>query len=434
MDESDYFLLEFGLVLLFLFFLTFFAFFESALHRLTRFDLKLLNEQHRHKKYEVLHLLSHNNLKVIIPLNFGIQLSFIILAIFTTHIVLIQIKFFPILWAFLILFIINILFCQLVPRIVTHVHPDKKLLFLLPLFSLLFPVLRFLAYPINLVVQKVEDSKIIPVEKKSKEVVKKEIQALIDIGKEEDVLEKDEGELVRSVLEFGDAKAREVMTPRSKIIAVQENATLKEVKDLMVKEKHSRIPVYQENLDQITGVIYVRHLLKKFKKERGDESINDLLLPPVFVSEKKSLSELLKEIKTRRTSMVFVKNDYGGIAGLITIEDILEEIVGEISDEDQTEEEEIIPQGKNLFLVSGNVSLDKLSDTLEVRLEDDDCQTIGGLITKIMGRLPKRNEQIEISGISIKVLNVDSRKVNRLLLERFSDLSAETPSPEPKDV
>ena len=136
MDESDYFLLEFGLVLLFLFFLTFLAFFESALHRLTRFDLKLLNKQHHHKKYEVLHLLSHNNLKVIIPLNFGIQLSFIILTILTTHIVLIQIKFFPVLWAFLILFIVNILFCQLVPRIVTYVHPDKKFLFFLPLFSL----------------------------------------------------------------------------------------------------------------------------------------------------------------------------------------------------------------------------------------------------------------------------------------------------------
>ncbi len=434
MYEINYLSLEFGLALLFLLFLTFFALFESALHSLTRFDLKFLNVQHRKKRNIILYLLAHNNLQVIIPLNFGIQLSFIGIAILTTHIIFLKIKTFAILWAFVIIFIINLMFRQIIPRLLTQTSPDKKLLYLLPVFSIFFPLLRFLAYPITLTLQKVKFPKTIPEEKKSKDVVNKEIQALIAIGKEEDVLEKEEGALVESVLGFGDAKAREVMTPRSKIIALQKNATLKEIQNLMVKEKHSRIPIYHENLDQIVGVIYVRHLLKKFEEGKGNDPINNLLLPPVFVSEEKSLSELLKEMQRRRSSMVFVKNEYGGIAGLITIEDLLEEIVGEISDEDQTEEEEIIPHGRNRFLVSGNVSLDKLSETINLSLEDEDCQTIGGLVTKAMGQLPKKDDHIEISGMNITILNADSRKVNRLIVERSAPLSGDASSPEQKDT
>jgi len=217
-----------------------------------------------------------------------------------------------------------------------------------------------------------------------------------------------------------------VMTPRSKIIAIQEEATLKEVKNLMVQEKHSRIPVYRENLDQILGVVYVRHLLTRLEEKKWDASIKNLLLSPVFVSEDKLLSELLKEIKKKRSSMVFVKNDYGGVSGLITIEDLLEEIVGEISDEDQTEEEEIIQQGSGVYIVSGGVSLDKLSDALDVKLEDHDCHSIGGLITKTIGRLPKKDEKIETQGLSVTVLNADSRKVNRLFVEKLSDAAVET--------
>jgi len=418
MDDIDYLHLEVGLAVLFSLILTFFALFESALHRLTRFDLKLLNEQHRKKRSIVLYLLAHNNLRVIIPLNFGIQLAFIVIAVLTTHIVFVHIRYLPILWAFVIIYLINLLFRQLIPRLLTQTNPEKMLLYLLPFFSSFFPVLRVLAYPIMLPIQRVKSSETISEEGKSKEVVTKEIQTLIAIGKEEDVLEKDEGDIIKSVLEFGDAKASEVMTPRSRIIALPASSTLKEVQNLMVKEKHSRIPIYKQNLDQIVGVVYVRHLLKEIEEGRGDQSIDGLLLPPVFVPEEKSLSELLKEMQKRRSSMVFLNNEYGGIAGLITIEDLLEEIVGEISDEDQTEEEEIISHGRNRFLVSGNASLDKLSEIIDVSLEDDDCHTIGGLVTKTIGRLPKKGERIDISGILVTILNADSRKVNRLLIER----------------
>ena len=422
MDESDFFFGEFFLTIFFLFFLLFFSTIASALHRLTPFDLKLLKEHHRSKN-TILNLLAENNLKVFIPLSFGIHTSLVFVFILTTHMVLQKINVFPLFWSLAILLSLSFLFCQLLPQLLVHHNPEKRLLLLLPLFSFLFPFIKILFFPLIFIIEVMTGGKITASEEDRPEVMDQKIQALIAIGKEEEVLEKEDGELVKSVLEFGDTKAREVMTPRSQIIAIPENATIQEAKDLMVREKHSRIPVYRNDLDQIIGVIYVRNLLTKLEEKGWDSPIKGLLIPPVFVSEENFLSEVFQEIKKKRSWMVFVKNDYGGISGLITIEDLLEEIVGEISDEDQTEVQEIFPQGKNTFLASGNASLYDLSESLGVRLEDEDCQTIGGLVTKMMGGLPKKNDRLEIAGLSITVLSADSRKVNRLFIEKLPEPS-----------
>ena len=422
MDEIDYWFFEYSFTFLFLLFLLFLSFFESALHNLTGFDLKLLNEQHREKKSRILHFLAHEPAQVIIPLNFGIQLSFIALAIFATHLVLVTIYTYPILCAFAIVIGINLTFRQIVPRMVMYHQPEKKLLMLLPLFTWIYPALRILAAPVLATVRTMEAAEPEePEEQKSKDTVQSEIHALIAIGKEEEVFEKDEGKLVKSVLEFGDAKAKQVMTPRARIVGAPEGATVAEVVDLMVSEKHSRIPVYRDSLDTIIGVVYVRHLLKKLKENPDNQDIGDLLLKPIFVAGDMLLSALLKQIKTRRSAMVFVRDDNGGIAGLITVEDLLEEIVGEIYDEDQMEEEDIVPYGEKSFIVSGKVELAKLADKLGVMLADDDCQTIGGLVTKAIGRLPNQNEQITLFGLYIKVISVDERKVNRLVVEKIVD-------------
>ena len=426
MDEADIFVLEFLLTLVLLFFLLFFSIIASTLHRLTPFDLKLLNEQHG-KKSNIFNLLAHNNLKVIIPITFGIQTSLLFIFILTTHMVMQKIDSHPLLWALGILLAVSLIFCQFIPRLLVHANPEKKLLRLLPLLSILFPVVKFFSYPIISGVERMRGST--KGDDDEPEVMDKKIQALIAIGKEEEVLEKEDSELVKSVIEFGDTKAREVMTPRSQIVALSQNATIKEAKDLMVSEKHSRIPVYQESLDQIVGVIYVRSLLIRLEKMGWDSLIHDLLIPPVFVTEEERISEVFKEMKAKRSWMVFVKNEYGGVSGLITIKDLLEEIVGDIDDEDQTKQSEIIPQGKNIFLVSGKAGLYELSEALGVTLADDDCQTIGGFITKTIGRLPKKNDRIEVSGLVITILNVDSRKINRLLVEKPAELQEDPQAP-----
>lgn len=428
MDESDCLFWELFLSALSLFFLTFFSIFEAALHNLSPFELKLLKEEHRAGRGEVLQLLAVDNLQVIIPLSFGIQLSFVALAVFTVDAVLTILRPWGLLWALLIMVGIIFVFRQLIPRMLACRTPERILLFLLPLFSMVFPLLRLCATPVKCAMKWVgegkpgTDEEKAPRDEGDKE---REIEALIAIGKEEEVLEKEEEELVKSVLEFGDTEVREVMTPRSEIVAIREEATVAEVVDLMARERHSRIPVYRDNLDQIVGVIYVRNLISRLKEVGWDAPIRDLLINPVFVAEGDRLAEVFKEIKLKRAWMVFVKNEYGGVSGLITIEDLLEEIVGDLSDEDQTDEAQILPQGRNTFLVSGKVSLYDLGEALQVKLEDEDCQTIGGLITKRLGRLPRKSEKIVIGNIALTVLSVDQRKVNRLFIERLREQDSE---------
>lgn len=432
MDESDCLFWEVFLSVLSLFFLTFFSIFEAALHNLSPFELKLLKEERRSGGGEVLQLLARDNLQVIIPLSFGIQLSFVALAVFTVHVVLTMLRPWGLLWSLLVMVGIIFVFRQLVPRMLACRTPDRILLFLLPLFSLVFPFLRMCTTPVKCAMKWVGDGEPGPEEERpprDEGDKEREIEALIAIGKEEEVLEKEEEELVKSVLEFGDTEVREVMTPRSEIVAIKESATVAEVVDLMARDRHSRIPVYRENLDQIVGVIYVRNLISRLKEVGWDSPIKDLLINPVFVAEGDRLAEVFKEIKLKRAWMVFVRNEYGGISGLITIEDVLEEIVGDISDEDQTDEAQIVPQGRNTFLVSGKVSLYDLGEALRVRLEDEDCQTIGGLLTKRLGRLPRKSEKVVMGSIALTVLSVDQRKVNRLFIERLREEgSAEPPS------
>ena len=427
MDEIDYFLLEFLFALFFLFLLIFFSALHSALQLLTPFDIKLLDE-HQGRKNPLLSHLARDPLHVIIPLTLGMQIALLLVFILTVHLALCWIASHQLVWAFGILLVISIIFYQFIPRVLVQVNPDKKLLFLLRAFAFFFPVLKIFSYPINKIIERLGGSEPAPGEEEPG-VMDKKIQALIAIGKDEEVFEKDEDKLVKSVLEFGDTKVREVMTPRSQIVALPENATIKETKDLMVSEKHSRIPVYRESLDEIIGVIYVRNLLTRLEKTGWDTPITDLLIPPVFVTEEERISELFKEMKAKRSWMVFVKNEYGGISGLITVEDLLEEIVGDIDDEDQTVQQEIIAQGKHRFLVSGKASLYELGQALGVPLEDDDCQTVGGFVTKTIGRLPRKNDRIEVSGLVVTVINVDSRKVNRLLVEKSSVIEEHPQAP-----
>jgi len=416
MDETDSFNLIFLIDLIGFVLLIIFSLIDSALNRLTPFDLKLLNEQ-KGDKHPILAILAQDSLKISVPLNFVIQLNLLIVFIVTTYLIFQKIHSHQLIWTAIILLIIIFAFLQVIPQLVTHNNPDKKFIFFLPALAFIFPLIRIISFPIMGLMERVKREKEITSEE-SPEVMDKKIEALIAIGKEEEVLEREESEMVKSVLEFGDTKVREIMTPRSQIIALPETATIKETKDLMVRTKHSRIPVYRDNLDNIVGIIYVRNLLTRIEEKGWTSPISDLLIPPVFVSEEQPLSEVFKEIKKKHAWMVFVKNEYGGISGLITIEDLIEEIVGEISDEDQTENQEIIPQGDDSFLVSGSVSLYKLSEVLGITFEDEDCQTIGGLVTKSLGSLPKRNDRIELSGISVVVLSVDSRKVNRLLIRK----------------
>ncbi|HLE61666.1 MAG TPA: hemolysin family protein [Pyrinomonadaceae bacterium] len=245
------------------------------------------------------------------------------------------------------------------------------------------------------------------------------IEALMQAGEEEGLIEKEDTQLIRSVVEFGDKIVREVMTPRPEMFAVPAETTLAELKLMLATRRYSRIPVYEGNLDHILGFVHARDILPLGDDELEQTTVKRLLRPITFVPETKSVSELLKEIQ-QKTQIAIVVDEYGSVAGLVTIEDMVEEIVGEIRDEHEMQD--VIPQGERSFSVPGNMDVDRLHDLFGVRIEDaGEATTVSGLLTSTMGRVPAPGEWIEKDGLVFRVTESNGRKVVRLLISADSE-------------
>jgi putative hemolysin len=242
------------------------------------------------------------------------------------------------------------------------------------------------------------------------------IEALMLAGEEEGLLEKEDRRLIRSVVEFGDKTVRDVMTPRPEIFAVPVETTLAQLKQMLATEPYSRIPVYERDLDHILGFIHARDLLPLTDKDLAN-TVKKLIRPVSFVPETKSVSQLLKEIQQQKSHIAIAVDEYGSVAGLVTVEDMIEEIVGEIRDEHETLD--VIPQGKRAFSVPGNMDLDRLQDLFGVRIDDSgEATTVSGFITGIMGRVPGAGETLERDGLVFQVTESDGRRILRLLISR----------------
>ncbi len=230
------------------------------------------------------------------------------------------------------------------------------------------------------------------------------------------------------MVEFSETRAAEIMTPRTEICALPIKATVREARDLMVEEKYSRLPVYRDSIDNIEGVIYVRDLLQAWSEQKESQPIEPILRPAFFVPETKTASELLKTMQVDHVQIAIVVDEYGGVAGLVTVEDILEEIVGEIEDEDIEEEEiiEIVEGSDGYWEVLGSTEIDKIERLLDLDFSDDDFTTIAGLVTTEEGHVPKVGEKLDIRGLDIEVLEADEKRIGRLRL-RKTDGSVDGP-------
>jgi putative hemolysin len=253
------------------------------------------------------------------------------------------------------------------------------------------------------------------------------LQALIDVGEEEGILEEEEGELIHSIVEFGDTLVNEVMTPRTEIVALPVRATVREARDLVVESKYSRLPVYRDQIDNVEGVIYVRDLLQCWAEGREDDPVTPLLRPAYFVPETKPVDDLLEEMQKSHVQLAMVIDEYGGVAGLVTVEDILEEIVGEIEDEDTAVEEiiQIIESGEGHYEVLGATEVGKIEQLFDMEIEDDDFTTIAGLVIRELGHVPRPGERLTFRGLDVEVLESDERRINRLRLRRAQEKVAE---------
>jgi putative hemolysin len=233
----------------------------------------------------------------------------------------------------------------------------------------------------------------------------------------EGTISEEEGrELLQSVVDFTETVVREVMTPRPDIIAIRVDATLPDLRVLFREEQYSRIPVFRDNLDNILGIVYVKDLVAL--PPGAEPPMTTLMRSAHFVPESKRVSELLKEMQRRQAQMAIVVDEYGGTAGLVTVEDLLEEIVGEIRDEYDVESETVVEEADGSFVFSGKVNVDEVGDRLGVEIEREGFETVGGYLLSSLGRMPYVGEVVDLDSLSFEVLEVERRRVTKIRVRR----------------
>ncbi|MDX2029773.1 MAG: hemolysin family protein [Blastocatellia bacterium] len=321
-----------------------------------------------------------------------------------------------------------ILFRQVIPHALTQNDPVGTLLRLRPVIGVLQAALGIPASPIYRMLRAFQRA---PAPETVKETEQdkddngeSELQAFLDVGEEEGIIEENEGELIQSVIRFSDRTAVEVMTPRTNIVAVEAQSGLEAVRDAMIESKYSRLPVYRDEIDNIEGVIYVRDLLKHWATGEMNCKAIDIARPTYFIPETKPIDELLPEMQKAKTPMAMVIDEYGGIAGLVTIEDLIEEIVGEIEDEDEPEPHEadldILTESEACCIARGQVEVAKLERHFDKELAADDFTTVAGLVINGLGHLPAVGESYEFRGLKFEVVEADERRVARVRIEKLA--------------
>ncbi|HTP34939.1 MAG TPA: hemolysin family protein [Candidatus Acidoferrales bacterium] len=241
------------------------------------------------------------------------------------------------------------------------------------------------------------------------------IEALISAGKEEGLIAEDDRKLIQSVVEFGDKVVREVMTPRPNIVAIAAESTLEQLRQLVITEQYSRIPVFEQTIDNIVGFIHVRDMFELEEEEREKRTVRELVRPIMLVPETKPVSALMRQMQHENTHMVIVVDEYGNTAGLATMEDLLEVIIGEIRDEHEPESD-IKEDGNGGYIVSGSFDLDRVADLVHEfhREEDIESTTVGGLVSEWLGHVPRPGESTDRDGIRIEVLDADELRVTQV--------------------
>jgi putative hemolysin len=243
-------------------------------------------------------------------------------------------------------------------------------------------------------------------------------KAYLENAEQEGIIEGEERRLLQSIVDFGDTLVREVMTPRPDIVAIREAATIGALRALFREQEYSRFPVYKESLDNIAGFVFIKDLVLIDSSDDG-RPLSDLVRPAVVVPETKRVPELLKQFQRQQTQCAIVVDEYGGTAGLVTIEDLLEEIVGEIRDEYDVESEAVVDEGNGSFVFSGKVDIDEVVQRLGVQIDREGFETVGGYLMSHLGRVPTVGERFDVdAGLSVEVLDAERRRVNKVRITR----------------
>ena len=314
--------------------------------------------------------------------------------------------------------IITFLFSVAVPTAVARYLGEP----IIAIFVRSLHTLRFVLFPLIKVLHLVDRLILRMVGNKSEpapEQIEKDILSVVEDGEKEGVVDTQERKMIESVIEFRDARAGQVMTPRPEVVGIELGASLEEVKHTLDESGHSRLPVYDGTIDHIVGILYARDLLKHLGLPPEQFDMRSAMRPAIFIPETKPLRDLLRDFRIQKVHIAIVLDEYGGTAGLVTIEDILEELVGEISDEHPAHDTPMIKKiGENVYEVDATLDIDQINRTVGLSLpEDAGYETLGGFVSVMLGRIPQKGTTFEHSGVRYTILDAEPQRVKRLKIE-----------------
>ena len=298
-------------------------------------------------------------------------------------------------------------------QVVAAFNPETVVLFTLPVLRLFLWVFGALTLPLAAVLSRQISAhrERQDLEDEDKE---EEISALIHVGQSEGILEKEDSVLIRGVMEFGDTVAREVMTPRTDMVCAPAGESLKTAADLMAKARHTRLPLYEGQLDNIVGVAYLKDFLGNLLEGEGDRPVSDFARPVPFVPENKPISALLREFQAQKLQLAIVVDEYGGVDGLVTTEDLVEEIVGEIQEADEPGDGPLTQVSPGVVEALGRAPVWDLAERLGVDLPEGDYDSVAGWITTSLGAIPHQGQRLNLNGVDVDVLSADKRRIHRV--------------------
>ena len=276
----------------------------------------------------------------------------------------------------------------------------------------------FLFYPLSLVLEKITGtiSSWLGIDKDKHYLSEEELRTLVEVGEEKGALLKDEKEMIHSIFEMGDTTAKEIMVPRTDMVCIEKNATINQVMSLIKEKLHSRIPVYEETVDNILGILYVKDLLPLIKKRNFTEfELTKFKRPPYYVPEQKKINELLREYQTEKIHMAIVVDEYGGTSGIVTLEDVIEEIVGEIQDEHDIEAPLYQKINENTFVVNASMALEEINEELALDLPTEEgVETLAGFLLGQFGNVPKSKEMITWNGYEFLIEKSTKKRIQQV--------------------
>jgi CBS domain containing-hemolysin-like protein len=392
---------------------------ETSLTRMSRARAMHLTEERRRGAAQLLALVEQPARFLNLVLLLVLVVQFFATALFTSVMSRIVGGGLGVAIAATVMTVLTFIFAEVAPKTYAVQHTDQAALTVAPLVYVLtrLPVLGPLTRLLIGIGNVVTPGKGL---KSGPFISEEEIKALVDEAERDDVIEEEEREMIHSVFEFGDTILREVMVPRPDMVAVPVQTPLQRVLELILRTGYSRIPVYDGTIDEVVGLAYAKDVLRRLHDGQADKPLAEILRPAPFMPESMRAAECLREMRRRKSHMVIVIDEYGGTAGLVTLEDLLEEIVGEIADEYDREEPNVEPLPDGDYRVNARMGIDEVNELLDMELPSTEWDTLGGLLFNLVGGVPREGQEVEFQGLRLRAERVQGRRIGRVRIHRLA--------------